>query len=1201
MKESSVHILSAWKDYLTLRGAEKSKISAAQVHEYHQLMLGSENCEEHPDGIVLHIEQEKRNNWCRDFVRYDDNGEITYIEPVNLLFPVLRYIENERGKATVKYSPLFSFPLPKSFFEKKASSLLVPVKNGQLVSAFPFSFQEMTGIRLDELGENRHMMSIVSALTGYQYDTFLDAFNALQEWLIRQGNPVYSGLETAFNAFVAPLHNNDYNLRREVEEFSWLLNNQPGNFPLLEQYLNGVHNNSESQACYDVVTGGLFEPHYSLGHGQMAAIQAMNQDERLIAVQGAPGTGKTTLFKSLIAQQVVARALAVADGKDQNLGMLVTSTAIKAVENIIDDLKNDPVTRELDWLWFHSGSNEQIQHELSRLERLLIRWRRERYDENQQRDFLAVLRVNQALLNSRYLAYLNEKAAVLQSVEECDLDTLDTEELLARFMEKLSPLHEQARRLGIDVSVHHPEDLNILNCTLKQKLADIRKINTQRLHAEKRCQTVLATWPSPYNPEQLVRWMESPLRPALQQYYQDYPRRGVKCYFVHFLGSRYSKRLQQMRFAAPDDFDYFGLSSLSHRQLAALADAGEILSHQEETLTLLKVFLDAGTGEPREDDILGFLADVEHLQDQWKRVVQAQQVMTRYRQDYPEDNWCDILRKRFVKQHREMFEAAIGYLWQEQLKRKDLLEEVLNHWRSLISQRRCAGYYRWLENPDEFYCSLSLVYPVMATTLVSAWKVAGYRTLNELRGYKPWHIALCDEAGMISPESLVPLLSRSEKAMIVGDPLQIEPIRNFSENLQTQLRARHFSGDNALYERVSPVSVTAWHRAAGTLSGCGEETGNGIILDEHRRCQKPIADLFILLAGYRGVYVKTAAPSERIVRAFEKSGGHHLMFYSVEGHKGGLINTNTDEVDAIEQLLNKLEDSGYDLTTDVGIVTPYSNQKSLLLRRFARRMNHRQKNCIGTVHQFQGTGFEVIIYSPVIFHPLDKPNFQNDAPNMLNVVVSRARQQFIVVGNYHRLRQAGGYLKRLADIVAASFLLEQGSQHPDFSRLSQTPRLQRYYRDCEHIAAFSALVSRSEREVIIITPWIRYGSVHSRRTELEQLAATQQRGGRVKVYYGYCHKRLERVDDNDEILVSDYRERLGKENVIRLTEGTHEKVLMIDGRYIVIGSWNWLSHGYHENCKRSEQFSNAIRHELSAELDDVSLVNALRERLKLDA
>ncbi|WP_236722466.1 hypothetical protein [Cronobacter sakazakii] len=103
-----------------------------------------------------------------------------------------------------------------------------------------------------------------------------------------------------------------------------------------------------------------------------------------------------------------------------------------------------------------------------------------------------------------------------------------------------------------------------------------------------------------------------------------------------------------------------------------------------------------------------------------------------------------------------------------------------------------------------------------------------------------------------------------------------------------------------------------------------------------------------------------------------------------------------------------------------------------------------------------------LVYSPVIFHPLDNPNFQNDAPNMLNVVVSRAKQQFIVVGNHHRLRQAGGYLKVLADTVAEDFLLKQGSQHPNFDSLSQTPRLQRYYRDCEHIAAFSALASQCE-------------------------------------------------------------------------------------------------------------------------------------------
>ncbi|WP_244947289.1 AAA domain-containing protein [Cronobacter turicensis] len=1199
MQNSSRDILSAWRDYIKLSGAEKSKIPASQVHEHQQLMLDEENCEENQNGIVINVKPEISENWRKHFVKYGEKGEITHIEPVNLLFPVLRCIENERGKSHVKYLPLFSFPLPKSFFELGGTTLRVPVKDGQLVSAFPFAFREMFGIQLNELGENRHMMSVVSALTGCKYDTFFEAFEALQTWIAQQPNRKHS-LENAFNALLAPLHNEDYNLKRDAEDFTWLCDKSTGDFPLLEQYLNHIHNDENAWQPDEVVTCGLFETQYPLGHGQMAAIQAINQDERLIAVQGAPGTGKTTLFKSLIAQQLVARALAIADGKDQNFGMLVTSTAIKAVENIIDDLRSDPATQALDWLWFHSGSNEQVQHELTRLEQLISRWRQESYDEQRQHDFLAVLHKHRDELNTCNRAYQNEKAAVVQAITDCDLDTANAEALTAQYLLKIPPVAAQAQLLGLDVSLQHPDDLKNLLRQLEQHLLEIREIKAQRLQARKIYQTLQATWPQQHNLEQILHWMESPLRPALELHYRDYPRKGIKRHLVRLFEGKYQTRLQQMNLAVPDDFHYFRLSSFSHHQLATLADAGEILSRQPENLILLAKLLHEEPDVQQEETLMSLCRHVEMLQEQWRRVILAQHVMAQHQMHYPEGNWCGILRKRFISQHREMFEAAIGYLWQEQLKRKNELEEVLTHWRALMSNRRSAGYYRWLDKMDEFYRALSLVYPVMATTLVSAWKVAGYRKLDELKGHKPWHLALCDEAGMISLESLVPLLSRSEKAMIVGDPLQIEPIRSLSENLQTQLRERHFASNNSLYERVSPASVTGWHRAAGTLSGRVDDIGSGIILDEHRRCQKPIADLFIRLAGYHGVSVETAAPSKRIASAFEKSGGHHLMFYSVEGQKGDRVNTNQDEVDAIELLLNKLEEAGYDLTTDVGIVTPYSNQKSLLIQRFAQRMNHWQKNCIGTVHQFQGVGFEVIIYSPVIFHPLDNPNFQNATPNMLNVAVSRAKQQFIVVGNYHRLRQAGGYLKVLADSVAEDFLLEQGSQHPNFASLSQTPRLQRYYRDCEHIAAFSALAAQCEQELIIITPWIRRGGKAYQRPELAQLVATQRRGINVKVYYGYYHQHLDRPEDNDEQLVAEYKEKLGKENVIRLKEGTHEKVLMIDGRYIVLGSWNWLSHGYHNSCEGSEQFSNAIRHEISAELDDVSLVKELRERLKLE-
>ena len=46
-----------------------------------------------------------------------------------------------------------AIPDPKSFLEQNNTSLLVPVKDGQLVSAVPFTFREMFGVQLDEMGE----------------------------------------------------------------------------------------------------------------------------------------------------------------------------------------------------------------------------------------------------------------------------------------------------------------------------------------------------------------------------------------------------------------------------------------------------------------------------------------------------------------------------------------------------------------------------------------------------------------------------------------------------------------------------------------------------------------------------------------------------------------------------------------------------------------------------------------------------------------------------------------------------------------------------------------------------------------------------------------------------------------------------------------------------------------------------------------
>ena len=112
------------------------------------------------------------------------------------------------------------------------------------------------------------------------------------------------------------------------------------------------------------------------------------------------------------------------------------------------------------------------------------------------------------------------------------------------------------------------------------------------------------------------------------------------------------------------------------------------------------------------------------------------------------------------------------------------------------------------------------------------------------------------------------------------------------------------------------------------------------------------------------------------------------------------------------EVLNFIEESGFDLKNDVGIITPYRNQASKLISRFKTRINHTRKlEKIGTVHKFQGAEFPVVIFSSVV-GTNDSINFINSKPNMLNVAVSRAKFVFITVGNIGLLKK-GTYSNKI--------------------------------------------------------------------------------------------------------------------------------------------------------------------------------------------
>ena len=377
----------------------------------------------------------------------------------------------------------------------------------------------------------------------------------------------------------------------------------------------------------------------------------------------------------------------------------------------------------------------------------------------------------------------------------------------------------------------------------------------------------------------------------------------------------------------------------------------------------------------------------------------------------------------FLKDNQELYEKSLEFLCYHILKNKDNIVKTLELWRKLLSGTSEENNFKEIENSgfsiNELIKWISLAYPVVTSTLSSVNNIFKV-PIEQLEDNKLFYLMLSDESGMAPLHTIFPLLYKSKKAIIVGDPKQLEPIVPISENQKEYYKKNYFDNCGIPFNRYSPTEVSAYHRAAFCKTGNFDDIGNGIILDEHRRCSKDIADLFSKIADYKNILIKTGELKEgdEFYDIFYKLGAKHLMFYDAgkgEYHNNQR-NTNDNEIEIIGKLLDKIEKYGVKLDKfgNIGIITPYANQEKILISKFGKRLKHNPNNaCIGTVHKFQGTEFNIIIFSSVISGDQNS-DFINKKPNLLNVAVSRAKKIFITVGDYNKLISAGGYLAIVA-------------------------------------------------------------------------------------------------------------------------------------------------------------------------------------------
>lgn len=307
---------------------------------------------------------------------------------------------------------------------------------------------------------------------------------------------------------------------------------------------------------------------------------------------------------------------------------------------------------------------------------------------------------------------------------------------------------------------------------------------------------------------------------------------------------------------------------------------------------------------------------------------------------------------------------------------------------------------------QDLWASLFLVIPLVSTTFASVNRMLGKLPLQSLG----W--LLVDEAGQALPQAAVGAILRTRRAIIVGDPVQIEPVVVLPDTL-TNTICRSFGVDPDYYGAPSASVQTRGDAASAYASEFQTRVGSrsvGVPLLVHRRCSEPMFNISNSIA-YSGLMVSAKSPKSSPIRDVLGSS----KWIHIEGNGEG--HWCQKEGEEVFRLLRQLKDAG--VTPDLYIITPFVNVAEHL-----RRMLHDsnlmsgwvEQNSwqwanerIGTIHTAQGREAEAVILALGAPHlaQTGARNWAGGRPNLLNVAVTRAKEVIYVIGNRELWREAG--------------------------------------------------------------------------------------------------------------------------------------------------------------------------------------------------
>lgn len=292
-----------------------------------------------------------------------------------------------------------------------------------------------------------------------------------------------------------------------------------------------------------------------------------------------------------------------------------------------------------------------------------------------------------------------------------------------------------------------------------------------------------------------------------------------------------------------------------------------------------------------------------------------------------------------------------------------------------------------------------LVIPVVSSTFASIQRMFG----NLGPGSIPW--LFIDEAGQAVPQAAAGALWRCKRAVVVGDPFQIEPVVTTPDAIIKEL-GNHF--DLKWEQMDSTLSVQRMADRVNRYGWTMNDDWVGSPLRVHRRCTDPMFSIANEIAYAGMMYNSTPSASTKLLM--------ETAFVDIRGNvEAGCRHYVTAQGEVIRKMILDEIDRQQALP-DLFVISPFSEIPSKLrselekplkaaVANLPQQMNDKKVNDwldthIGTVHTFQGKQTEGVILCLGLDSTKEgAAQWATSKPNLLNVALTRAKLRFVAVGD----------------------------------------------------------------------------------------------------------------------------------------------------------------------------------------------------------